>query len=234
LKDDAARLRIGGFVPLSTTDFPGKLAAVVFCQGCPWRCPYCHNPHLLPRRATRAIDWDSILDFLRRRRGLLDAVVFSGGEPTLQTGLAAAMCEVKSMGFEIGLHTAGVDSQQLCAVLPLVDWVGLDIKAKTDDYPGVTGAPFSGQRAWHSLAALQRSGVAYEVRTTLHPHLLPAAALMDLVKDLAGCGVTHYVVQEYRSTIDFAHALPETASYLTPSFCATLVRELPALTVRRA
>ena len=74
------RLRVGGLTPLSTTDYPGELAAVVFCQGCPWRCGYCHNPHLLSVRGASEIAWVDVLAFLRRRQGLLDAVVFSGGE----------------------------------------------------------------------------------------------------------------------------------------------------------
>ena len=84
-------LRVGGLVPLSTTDYPDHLSAVVFCQGCPWRCAYCHNPHLLPRRSDSEIAWPDVLAFLDRRRGLLDAVVFSGGEPTLQRALPDAM-----------------------------------------------------------------------------------------------------------------------------------------------
>ena len=79
-------LRIGGLTPLSTTDYPGQLAAAVFCQGCPWRCGYCHNPHLIPATVKQGIDWVEVMRFLERRRGLLDAVVFSGGEPTLQPG----------------------------------------------------------------------------------------------------------------------------------------------------
>lgn len=231
---DAAMLRIGGLVPLSTTDFPGRLAAVVFCQGCPWRCAYCHNPHLLPRRGAHEINWEAVVAFLRRRVGLLDAVVFSGGEPTLQAGLAAAMRTVKAMGFEVGLHTAGIDPQRLREVLPFVDWVGLDIKTVFDDYADVTGVPHSGARARLSLAALLASGVAYEVRTTVHPRLLPAANLLKLAKVLAGCGVRQYAVQEYRSAGCAEHGLQDTASYLSPSFCASLARDFPAFTVRRA
>ncbi|HEX6005079.1 MAG TPA: radical SAM protein, partial [Burkholderiales bacterium] len=78
---------MGGLVALSTTDYPDHLAAVVFGQGCPWRCGYCHNPHLLPKRGVARIAWRDVLAFLERRRGLLDAVVFSGGEPTLQAAL---------------------------------------------------------------------------------------------------------------------------------------------------
>jgi pyruvate formate lyase activating enzyme len=80
-------LKVGGFVPLSTTDFPGQLASVVFCQGCPWRCAYCHNPHLQPAPGEALLDWRWIIARLERRRGLIDAVVFSGGEPTAQGAL---------------------------------------------------------------------------------------------------------------------------------------------------
>ena len=87
-------LRVGGLTRLSASDYPGKLAAVVFCQGCAWRCSYCHNRGLLPFRKSPfpgEIAWAEVLAFLEKRRGLLDAVVFSGGEPTMQPGLAAAM-----------------------------------------------------------------------------------------------------------------------------------------------
>ena len=93
-------LRVGGLTQLSLSDWPGQLAAVVFCQGCPWRCGYCHNPHLIPPRAAAALEWDDVLAFLERRRGLLDAVVFSGGEPTAQRGLAAAMREARALAYQ--------------------------------------------------------------------------------------------------------------------------------------
>lgn len=231
---DAANLRVGGLVPLSTTDFPGRLAAVVFCQGCPWRCAYCHNPHLLPRRGAQEMHWKTIVEFLQRRRGLLDAVVFSGGEPTLQTGLATAMREVKAMGFEVGLHTAGIDPSRLRDVLPLVDWVGLDIKTAFDDYAGLTGAPHSGRRARQSLATLLESGAAYEVRTTVDPQLLPAANLRSLATTLAGCGVRHYVLQEYRAQNQRGAAAQGDASYLTEGFSQSIAPMFATLQIRRA
>lgn len=100
-------LRVGGMVPLTTLDYPGQLACVLFCQGCAWRCRYCHNPQLIPPRGSEEVDWCRVLAFLQRRQDLLDAVVFSGGEPTLQDGLAPAMEEVRQMGFRIGLHKIG-------------------------------------------------------------------------------------------------------------------------------
>ncbi len=167
-----ADLRIGGLARLSTSDWPGELVAAIFCQGCPWDCPYCHNPHLLPATGEPAMDWAEVLAFLERRRGLLDGVVFSGGEPTLQPALPAAIQAVRAMGFRIGLHTAGAFPDRLAGLLPLVDWVGLDVKAPFDDYERITGVPGSGEQALASLQHLLESGVAYEVRTTAHPDLL--------------------------------------------------------------
>src|SRR5690606_38132990 len=102
-----AELRVGGLERLSMCDWPGELAATIFCQGCPWDCPYCHNPHLLPVTGRHEIAWREVVDFLKSRRGLLDGVVFSGGEPTLQSALPQAIAEVRDLGFRIGLHTAG-------------------------------------------------------------------------------------------------------------------------------
>ena len=125
-------LRVGGVEPFSSTDYPGALAAVVFCQGCPWRCGYCHNPHLIPARGDDERDFARILDWLASRRGLLDAVVFSGGEPTAQAGLPGAIDAVRAQGFAIGLHTSGAYPRRLAQVLPKVDWVGIDVKASTE------------------------------------------------------------------------------------------------------
>lgn len=198
LPPDSVSLQVGGLTPLTTTDYPGQLAAVVFCQGCPWQCGYCHNPHLIPR-SDDTKGWLEVVSFLGRRQGLLDAVVFSGGEPTLQSGLLDACLAVREMGFKVGLHTAGTYPERLGAVLPLLDWVGMDIKAPFDDYERTTGVPGSGERARESLLALLAGGVAYEVRTTVHSGLLNADQLLALAKDLAALGVKHYVLQEFRA-----------------------------------
>jgi pyruvate formate lyase activating enzyme len=192
-------LRVGGLTRLSTTDWPGMLAAVVFCQGCPWRCGYCHNPHLIPAHGDGELPWDEVVAFLERRVGLLDGVVFSGGEPTSQAGLGEAMREVRALGFRIGLHTGGAYPRRLAEVLPLVDWVGFDVKAPFADYPRTTRVAGSGEPASASLEALLASGVAHEIRTTVHPLLLPDAALAELAQQLAETGVQHYVVQAFRS-----------------------------------
>ena len=192
-------LRVGGLTPLSTTDWPGMLAAVVFCQGCPWRCGYCHNPDLIPPRGEHEIPWEEVMAFLHRRQGLLDGVVFSGGEPTLQAGLADAMREVRGLGFKIGLHTGGMYSKRLAEVLPLVDWVGMDVKAAFADYVLTTGIAGSGERALEGLQHVIASGVGYEIRTTVHPGLLPDSDLVHVGRDLAGRGVKRYAIQAFRS-----------------------------------
>lgn len=192
-------LRVGGLTPLSTTDWPGMLAAVVFCQGCPWHCGYCHNPDLIPAHGRDEIPWEDVVAFLHRRRGLLDGVVFSGGEPTLQAALPDAMREVRALGFKVGLHTGGMYPKKLDAVLPLVDWVGLDVKAPFADYARITGVDGSGIRALAGLQRVVESGVDHEVRTTVHPALLDDAEVVGLARDLAGRGVRRYVVQAFRS-----------------------------------
>jgi len=191
----AERLRVGGFTRLTTIDYPGELSAVVFCQGCPWRCRYCQNGDLLDAAAVESlIDWADIRAFLRQRVGLLDAVVFSGGEPTVQTALGAAMREIRAFGYRIGLHTSGAYPERLRPLLPLIDWVGLDIKALPEDYTALTGLPDSGERAWASLALLLEAGVNLEVRTTLMPDWTPDY-LRTLSQRLATKGVRRYVLQ---------------------------------------
>lgn len=189
---------IGGLTPLSTSDYPGHLSAVVFCQGCPWRCGYCQNAHLVESSASPNLKWRTVLDFLERRIGLLDAVVFSGGEPTLQRTLPGAMKAVRAMGFRVGLHTSGAYPQRLASVLPLIDWIGLDIKAPFDAYESVTNAPGSGSRAKSSARLVMESGVDYEFRTTMHPTRLDGAKILTLAKELVEMGAKRYRVQEFR------------------------------------
>jgi pyruvate formate lyase activating enzyme len=181
------RLAVGGLVPFTTIDFPGRLAAVIFCQGCPWRCGYCHNPHLL-RRGPGTLAWPDVRAWLATRRGLLDGVVFSGGEPLLQRGLAAALDEVRALGFATALHTAGAHPRRLAALLPRLDWVGFDVKAPFAEYASVVGCE-AGRAARAALALLLASGVAHELRCTVPPAL--SDATLDRLRadlDVLGAG----------------------------------------------
>lgn len=189
---------MGGLTRLSTCDWPGELAATVFCQGCAWDCPYCHNPGLRSLESDEGIAWDSVVEFLASRRGLLDAVVFSGGEPTLQAGLLDAVAEARGLGFRVGLHTTGMAPERFAALLPLLDWVGFDVKAPFEVYSRVTGVERSGDKALASLRGLLGSGVRYEVRTTVHSALLSAEEMMKLRAELLELGVENFVVQQFR------------------------------------
>jgi len=200
--NNEAELRVGGLVPFTTIDFPGRLAAVVFCRGCPWSCGYCHNQHLQDFSGA-TLAWPAVVEFLRSRKSLLEAVVFSGGEPLAQPALPQAMHDARSLGFLVGLHTNGMSPARLARVLPLVDWIGLDVKASRARYRDVTGAD-AGAAVYGSLALILASGVAHEVRTTVHdPADLPAVRA-----ELAAAGPVRWVAQERRLT----HVKPTAAA----------------------
>lgn len=193
-------LKIGGLTSFSATDYPGMISAVVFVQGCPWRCGYCHNPHLQPRLADSPLERSRIHALLERRIGLIDAVVFSGGEPTMDPALPEAIAEVRAMGFKVGLHSGGIYPARLREVLPLIDWIGLDIKAPFDErYDRVTGTHGSARGALESLQAVLASGMDHECRTTVHPALLSETDIVELAHTLSGMGVEKYALQVFRA-----------------------------------
>ncbi|AWE43364.1 anaerobic ribonucleoside-triphosphate reductase activating protein [Actinobaculum sp. 352] len=203
--DDVA---IAGFVPLSSVDWPDHLVTTVFLQGCPWRCPYCQNSEILDSRTPGIVPWQEVTIHLRRRRGLLDGVVFTGGEALRQAALIPAMREVRDLGFQVGLHTGGAYPKRLREALELTDWVGLDVKALPDDYRSAAGVA-AGDKAWESLDIMlaiheQRAGstfpLDYEVRTTVYPGSPSAEHFTAMVETLRARGVRRFALQEARTT----------------------------------
>jgi pyruvate formate lyase activating enzyme len=228
-------LRVGGLVPFTTTDYPDALAAVVFCQGCPWRCGYCHNPHLVPATGDDERDFASLLEWFTHRRGLLDAVVFSGGEPTAQPSLHDAIDAVRELGFAIGLHTAGAYPRRLAEVLQAVDWIGLDVKAPFANYAMVTGIAGSGRAALASLDLVLDAGVAHEVRTTVHPALTTTAMMEQLARELAARGIERWVLQQFRAAGCTNETLAVGAAReatIDRGLVERLTRHIPAIEVR--
>lgn len=195
---------IGGIETFSSVDWPGMLTAVVFIGGCPWRCHYCHNPELQQRRAQ--LDWQAVCEFLQRRRGLLDGVVFSGGEPLSEPKLASMIATIRAMGYRVALHTAGIYPTRLAAVLPQLDWVGFDVKTHAAEHSTLTGRANSHVPSQVSLEILLDSRRPFECRTTWSPHWLSEADLLQLAEDLAERGVRHYAVQNYRDAQQSSHA----------------------------
>lgn len=200
----AGALRVAGITPFTTIDFPGKLSAVVFVQGCPWRCAYCHNPWMQSRDFAPELEhgsWEEVERLLARRRGLLDGVVFSGGEPTIDPALPDAVRRVREWGFAVGLHTGGAYPARLAEILSDLEWVGLDVKASPDSpekFEAVVGAKGATARFLEVFRRVRESGVRFECRTTAHPDYLANDDLLELARWLEREEVENFALQIYR------------------------------------
>ncbi|WP_369282048.1 anaerobic ribonucleoside-triphosphate reductase activating protein [Oscillibacter sp. GMB15532] len=180
-----------GLQTLSLVDFPGKVAATVFTGGCNLRCPYCHNARLViaPAEEQERYKEQEILAFLSSRRGLLDGVVLSGGEPLLHEGLSDFAARVKSMGFAVKLDTNGCYPQRLRALLETgsIDYVAMDIKNSLSKYPLTVGVmDFDTAPVEESAALLMDGPTDYEFRTTLVRELHTQADLLSIAQWLNG------------------------------------------------
>jgi pyruvate formate lyase activating enzyme len=196
-------LQLAGIQPMSSVDWPGKLVATVFAQGCPWACGYCHNHAIIDCQTPGILPWEEVVALMKRRHGLLDGIVFSGGEATRQPALLDAAREIKDMGFEVGLHTAGPYPRALQHLLDagLIDWVGMDIKATPNNYPAVVGRPNSGEKAWESLQILldyaqRHPDFDYEIRLTAFPSS-PGDEL-EVARGCRDAGVKTFALQQAR------------------------------------
>ena len=191
-------LQIAGFEPFSTVDWPDKLVATVFAQGCPWQCTYCHNADIQDPRAAGRVTWSTVLGHLARRAGQLDGIVFSGGEPTRQAALIPAMHEAKARGFAVGLHSAGAYPGRLREALHHTDWLGLDIKATPEGYQDITGQSASGAKAWQSLEIALDWGGDVEVRLTVDPTTHTRDDVMAIMERVQELGGPRPIIQEAR------------------------------------
>ncbi len=162
-------MRLGGLQRFSLCDYPGKMAAVVFTQGCNFRCPFCHNGSLLlSRNPGREIPGEEILAFLQERAGMLEGVVISGGEPTLQPGLADFCRAVREMGFLVKLDTNGSRPEILKQLLAdnLLDFIAMDIKATLDRYHILAGVQVDLAAIIKSITVISRANIQALFRTT--------------------------------------------------------------------
>jgi len=202
--------QLAGFEPFSTVDWPDKLVATVFAQGCPWKCTYCHNADMQPARVPGSVAWATVVSHLADRVGKLDGVVFSGGEPTRQEALIPAMQEAAALGFGVGMHSAGPYPRRLREALGYVDWLGLDIKAMPEGYEDITGMQGSGAKAWESLAIAIEWGGDLEVRLTVDPTTHTRDSVLSVVKRVRAMGGPTPVLQEARpdgTSEAYQHAL---------------------------
>ena len=190
-------MEIAAIQHFSLLDYPGKISAIIFTQGCPFRCAYCHNSEFQPVLTGR-IPFNEVLAFLQTRVGLLEGVVFSGGEPLMQQDLYDAMVRVKNLGFDIGLHTSGASPSQLKKVLSVVDWVGFDMKTTFENYETITKVPNSGTFAEKSFYTLlqYRDTVNFEIRTTVDSRYISFNDLMQIANFLKENDVDEWILQQ--------------------------------------
>ncbi len=185
---------------MSLVDYPGKTAAVVFTQGCNFRCSYCHNKELvIPACFWPAIAQEEVLTFLVKRQGLLGGLVITGGEPTLQKDLLDFLRKVRPLGFAIKLDTNGSRPDILKAAIEekLVDFIAMDVKAPLEIYNKLVGVVVDTTLIEESIAIIKNSGLDHQFRTTLVRPLLGFEDMSKLA--ILVSGAKRYVLQNFRA-----------------------------------
>lgn len=165
---------IGGVVACSLSDFPGRIASVVFTQGCNWRCPWCHNPALVhPDHFAPPLDEVNVLRRFACSQGKIDGVVVSGGEPTLQPDLVPFFAQLKGLGFETKLDTNGSRPAVVRTLVErrYVDFVAVDVKAPWSRYGEAAGTAVDTEAIAETIALLRSAGIEHQLRTTRWPGL---------------------------------------------------------------
>ncbi len=192
---------IGGFQKVSLIDYPGKMCAIIFTQGCNFRCPYCHNPELVkPELFGKTIPEREIFSFLEGRKEKLDAVEITGGEPTLQSDLLSFIKKVKNKGFLIKLDSNGTNPEVLEKAIKkeLVDYLAMDIKAPLEKYRKVVNVDVDIEKIKASIGLIMNSGLDYEFRTTIVKSLLTKDDIIKIGKLIKGAD--NYFLQKFAPT----------------------------------
>jgi len=193
-------VQIGGLEKTSLLDYPGKISAVIFTYGCNLRCSYCHNPELVIEEFDKehSISEEELLRFLEGKKGKLDAVVITGGEPLLHPDLEELIVKIREMGFLIKLDTNGLLPSKLENLIKkdLLDYIAMDVKYPAEDYPIMTGIPDVMHKIRKSIKIIMNSGVDYEFRTTYVKgiHTFRSAKYIGLLIH----GANLYYVQNFR------------------------------------
>lgn len=192
---------IGGLQRLSLIDYPEMICATVFTQGCNFRCGYCHNAELAdPERFAALISEDFFFTFLEKRKGQLDAVTISGGEPTIQPDLASVLKSIKSLGFRTKLDTNGSRPAVLEALMKdsLVDYFAMDIKAPFEKYESIVRRRVDVADIKESIRLIMYSGIPYEFRTTAVKALLQPSDIIEISRLIENA--QQYYIQRFRYT----------------------------------
>ena len=190
-------MKICGIEKFSMVDWDGKIVCTLFASGCNFRCPFCHNSSLALSNANQ-IDQDEIFSFLEKRKGLLDGVCISGGEPALHQDLADFAKKIKDMGYSVKLDTNGTNPNMLQSLIEtgLVDYVAMDVKNSPHKYHttiGVQTANFDD--VLKSVAIIKKSGIPHEFRTTIIKEFHTEDDMKHIADTLSGCD--GYFLQKY-------------------------------------
>ena len=216
-------MKISGLQKMTLLDYPGKVACTVFLGGCNFRCPFCHNWELLDAGAGQVMDMGEFLQFLSRRKSLLDAVCVSGGEPTLQQDLPELLREIKAMGYLTKLDTNGsrpaVLKELVCR--GLVDYVAMDIKNSPARYGETSGTAVKMENIEESIRLLVSGAVDYELRTTVVAQLHDAKSILEMGQWVAGLAedrkIKRWFVQPFvdRETVHYEGLVAPDADQLS-------------------
>jgi pyruvate formate lyase activating enzyme len=177
---------IGGLLKFTMIDFPGKISAIVFTQGCNLKCGYCHNPELIAADGGQTFVFtdDDVLDYLQKRRGALEGVVITGGEPVLQPDLKDFIIKVKALDYLVKLDTNGTKPAALKDLIDanLLDFVAMDIKAPFHKYPAICGVAIDIEDIKESVNIIKTGSVPYEFRTTYDKTVLNDEDIAEIKK----------------------------------------------------
>ena len=218
-------MNVNGMQKLTLLDYPGKVACTVFLAGCNLRCPFCHNSELIPGSAPAVTDDAGLLDFLKKRQGMLDGVAITGGEPLLRPELPELLLRVRDLGYSVKLDTNGTRPEALERILAagLADYVAMDVKNSPARYAETCGVETMDlSPVYASIEALRAGASDYEFRTTVVDELHDAAdfaAIGEMIR-----GAKRYFLQPFkdRDTVAFAGFHAPSAEKLND--CAAAVR----------
>lgn len=195
-------MKISGFTKLTLIDYPNKLACIIFTKGCNYRCPFCHNSSLIkPNKNDVFIDEKEIFDYLKKRKGLLDGICISGGEPTIQGDLYDFLLKVKKIGYLIKLDTNGSNPDLLKKLIDekLVDYIAMDIKNSFDNYQKVVNIKnLKIEDIKKSIKVIENSGIDYEFRTTIIKEYHSLDDILKIRKMLAK--KSNYYLQNFKNS----------------------------------
>ena len=195
-------MEFAGLQKISLVDYEGKVACTLFTAGCNFRCPFCHNSDLvIYAKNVNYIPFDEILDYLNKRKGMLDAVVITGGEPTLMPDLKEKLYEIKKLGYKIKLDTNGTnpDIVKELVDLKLIDYVAMDIKNSYEGYSKTIGLEsYDSNKILESINYLLSGEVDYEFRTTLVREFHSDEDIKNIAKMIQGA--KRYYLQEFKNS----------------------------------